>query len=192
MDLKKIRKRVKGKAYHFGSHYNNHLFLFHGESSYKSKVKDQTLEILIYNSDTIKDTNPETIDFLKKNLQKAFIGFEIQDHIFKPTGYSLNAVKGESYFTVHITPEKDFFYTSIETNFIGEGVQDLTEKLIGFFRPSHFDFILFESQGFHQESVNLPDYFYSHSSSKALDCGYNVSYRNYHKKNSSTKQAQSL
>ena len=60
-------------------------------------------------------------------LSKVFPNFTIQDHIFKPQGYSLNAVRGNEYYTIHATPQKQGFYISFETNMRGS-VQDIIQK----------------------------------------------------------------
>ena len=134
-DLKKIQKKIKGSAYRFGDLHDHHFFLFHSEADFIPEGEDQTLEILIYDSKILKDTSSQTISRLKQSLSEIFYGFEIQDHFFKPFGYSLNAVKDEFYYTIHITPEKSFFYISFETNIKEKSVQILTDKILNIFKP---------------------------------------------------------
>ena len=180
-DLKKIKRKVTGKAYRFGSLHDHHFFLFHSEADFTPDEQDQTLEILIYDSETLKDSSKATLLQLKNNLEKAFFGFEIQEHFFSPLGYSLNAVRDKLYYTLHITPEKSFFYVSFETNIKEKSIQTLTDKIINIFKPGHFDFILFEPHN-QKDIFESPDYFSSSSFYKTLDCGYNVTYKNFHKK----------
>lgn len=40
----------------------------------------------------------------------------VDDWAFEPCGYSMNALRGEYYYTVHVTPEVGFSYASFETN----------------------------------------------------------------------------
>ena len=138
-DLKKIKKRVAGKAYRFGPLHDHHFFLFHSESDFILDEKDQTLEILIYDSETVKDSSPQTMLHIKKELTQALYGFEIQEHFFTPSGYSLNAVRDHFYYTLHITPEKSFFYISFETNITEKSIQFLTDKILNIFKPDRFD-----------------------------------------------------
>ena len=186
-DLKQIQKKIKGSSYRFGALHDHHFFLFHSDSDFIPDIEDQTLEILIYDSQNIKDTSVETISNLKKTLNEFFPNFEIQDHFFKPLGYSLNAIREEFYYTIHITPEKSFFYISFETNIKEESAQALTDKILNIFKPLKFDFILFESQNKLETKLNLPDYFASSSFYKVLNCGYRVNYKTFHKLNIPTQ-----
>ncbi len=182
-DLKKIKNKIPGKAYRFGPLHDHHFFLFHTETDFVPDKKDQTLEVLIYDSEIFKDNSPETISYLKKKLEKAFSGFEIQEHFFTPLGYSLNAVRDHLYYTVHITPEQTFFYISFETNIKEKSIQSLTDKILSIFKPGRFDFILFQPNQIAKESFEFQEYFFTSSFYKVLDCAYAVSYKNFHKKN---------
>ena len=180
-DLKQIKKKISGKAYRFGPLHDHHFFLFHSESDFIPDEKDQTLEILIYDSETFKNSSPQTVLHLKKELTKAFYGFEIQEHFFTPLGYSLNAVRDYFYYTLHITPEKSFFYISFETNITEQSTQILTDRILNIFKPKRFDLILFESHSGQKEAFKSQDYFSSYSFYKVLDCAYAVTYKNFHK-----------
>ena len=186
-DLKKIQKKIKGSSLRFGALHDHHFFLFHSDSDFMPDREDQTLEILIYDSKNIKDTSTETISNLKNSLKKVFPNFEIQDHFFQPLGYSLNAVRDELYYTIHITPEQSFFYISFETNIREHSVQILTNKILNIFKPVKFDFILFEAQNKLEKKLTLTDYFSSSSFYKVLNCGYRVKYKTFHKLNTPTQ-----
>ena len=186
-DLKKIQKEINGSSYRFGPLHDHHFLLFHSESNMTPDKEDQTLEILIYSAQNVKNTSIKAISNLKDSLNKSFPGFEIQDHLFKPSGYSLNAVRDEFYYTIHITPEKSFFYISFETNIKELSNQILTDKILNIFKPLKFDFILFESQNKAKTKLALDDYFSSSSFYKILNCGYGVHYKTFHKLNTPTQ-----
>ena len=189
-DLEKIEKPISGKAYRFGSLHNHHFFLFYNEANYKPLSPDQTLEVLFYDSKTIRDTSKKTIAKLKKSLKGIFKGFKLQDHFFKPSGYSLNAIKDEFYYTIHITPEESFFYISFETN-MGQLTKKLSKKLystelikkiLPLFKPLNFDLILFQSQHHPSFKLDLKN-FSSHSSFyKKLNNSYHLYYKTFYSK----------
>ena len=181
-DLEKIEKPISGKAYRFGSLHNHHFFLFYNESSYKPTSPDQTLEILFYDSKTIRDTSKKTITALRKSLKEIFKGFKLQDHFFKPSGYSLNAIKNEFYYTIHITPEESFFYISLETNIEQLKSTELIKKTLPLFKPLNFDLILFQSQHHPPFKLDLKN-FSSHSSFyKKLNNSYHAYYKTFYSK----------
>ena len=182
-DLHKIKQKVPGRAYRFGPLHDHHFFLFHSESDFIPDEQDQTLEILIYDSETLKDSSPQALLHFKKELEKVFYGFEIQEHFFTPLGYSLNAVRDNLYYTLHITPEKPFFYISFETNIKEKSTSVLTNKILNLFQPGQFDLIFFEPCNRQKEVFEFSDYFFSSSVYQVLECGYNVTYKSFHKKN---------
>jgi S-adenosylmethionine decarboxylase len=71
--------------------------------------------------------------------------FSLDDHLFEHNGYSLNAIRGDEYYAVHVTPEETCSYASFETNhrFLGD-LAPLLGRLIGIFRPRAWDLILFD------------------------------------------------
>ncbi len=179
-DVDIIEKSIKGLSYQFGPLHDHHFLLFYSPSDYKSDVKDNTLEILMYDSLFVTDTSQKVIRDLKKQLEVILPGFEIQEHFFQPSGYSLNAVRECFYYTIHITPEKPFFYISFETNFEQSSSHVFIDKLLNVFKSRSFDLIFFKSIGqagkHYNSSESLRNAFYH----QVLDCGYEVSYMNFH------------
>lgn len=180
-DIQKITKKISGKAYRFGPLHDRHFFLFHNSSDFIPEKEDQTLEVLIYDSKYYKDSSQKTMLHLKKELEKAFFGFEMQEHFFKPLGYSLNAVREDLYYTVHISPEESAFYISFETNIKEKSIPYLTEKVLNIFQPGKFDFILFKPCEQKKEDFTSKDYFPSSAFYETLDCGYDIIYKNFYK-----------
>ena len=43
-------------------------------------------------------------------------GVKVDNWAFEPCGYSMNGLRGDFYYTVHITPEPGVSYASFETN----------------------------------------------------------------------------
>nr|CAB3447204.1 unnamed protein product [Digitaria exilis] len=74
----------------------------------------------------ISDINPE---------------MEICDFDFEPCGYSMNAIHGPAFSTIHVTPEDGFSYASYEVMGINPAsfaYGDLVKKVLRCFRPSEF------------------------------------------------------
>ncbi|RMZ54438.1 hypothetical protein APUTEX25_002014 [Auxenochlorella protothecoides] len=65
---------------------------------------------------------------------------EIDDYVFEPCGYSMNAVEAGSFSTIHITPEDGFSYASFELCGYDPAtmdVPDLVARVAAVFRPRH-------------------------------------------------------
>lgn len=73
----------------------------------------------------------------------------IDDFMFDPCGYSMNGLKDQVYWTIHITPESHCSYISFEAN-IPEGsiitYQQLLQKVVSTFKPGRFVATLFTDQ----------------------------------------------
>ena len=71
-------------------------------------------------------------------------GFITSEHVFKPAGYSLNALKGPEYYTIHVTPEDVGSYVSFETNYDFRGqLSELVVAVVELFQPRAFDVLTF-------------------------------------------------
>ena len=151
-DIGYLNKRISGKSYIFGKEYGHYLLLYNSEQEYKSDSDDCTLEFMMYGIDNRilelfkfenrKDKNTKDfIDMLHGILPK----FKIDDYYFEPLGFSLNAIKENSYFTFHITAEDLGSYVSFETNyrFKNNELPEIIHKITGLFKPDTFDVICF-------------------------------------------------
>jgi len=87
-------------------------------------------------------------------------GATLDSFLFAPCGFSQNAVRGDRYATVHVTPEEAYSYASFECNFDFNGLgrtsnssrnpnphtlQELVEKVLNIFEPSKMSITLFVS-----------------------------------------------
>jgi len=60
----------------------------------------------------------------------------IDDWAFEPCGYSMNGLRKHFYYTVHVTPEREFSYASFETNDPSFRDPQLVERVIRAFAPT--------------------------------------------------------
>ncbi|KAI7694918.1 hypothetical protein SSS_02120 [Sarcoptes scabiei] len=70
-------------------------------------------------------------------------GMMIDDHLFTPCGYSMNGLLEKYYMTIHVTPEQNFSFVSIETNVPQKCYASFIGKLIHLFKPGKFMLNLF-------------------------------------------------
>ena len=186
-DLKKINKKMSGKAYCFGVPDEHHFYLFHSEGESRLDYPDRTIEILMYDlDDHIKDFffKASLASEIKNRLglDRIFTNAQVDDYIFKPMGYSLNSLIGKNqYYTIHVTPQEPGFYVSFETNAVDGSVNEITEKVLSLFKPLSFDIIVFSSSangdidsGYVSDSFMRSAYF-----TKRLECGYKVSFSSF-------------
>lgn len=197
-DYEQLKSSFGGKAFRFGHAGDHHLFLYHLDKAYKPRPDDNTVEILMYD---LQGKAKEV--FGKENLtaeqireqtgvDKLLDGFQIDDFAFEPRGYSLNALKDDLYFTIHVTPEETGSYVSFESNIEWKGqLESLIQKVVATFEPSSFDVILFSPEKI--EADYQDDRFVLNTKvMESLSCGYSVNFLNYYKKSTSLQGAVQL
>ncbi|RWR75399.1 S-adenosylmethionine decarboxylase proenzyme-like protein [Cinnamomum micranthum f. kanehirae] len=78
---------------------------------------------------------------MEAGIQDILPGFEICDFEFEPCGYSMNAIEGRAFSTIHVTPEDGFSYASYEAMGLDPFSVDccaLVERALRCFGPSEF------------------------------------------------------
>lgn len=180
-DVARLCAKAAGTAVNFGDRAADHIDLFHLDRPFEPDPGDATLEILMYDMPPdvsrlfSKESSP--VDLRGRiGLVEMFPGFLFDDHLFDPAGYSFNAVMGEFYTTLHVTPQRKGSYTSFETNYrMGvEEVDLVVSRVLGFFRPARSDVLLFQSP---LDLGGLADGFrVTSTQSIKMGCGYAVSY----------------
>ena len=141
----------KGTAHVFGSSFMDRWYLYASENA--QKVEDQTIEILMTELDPnvmrnfYKTDESQTARQVTEALGIADLmpGAVIDDFLFDPCGYSMNALLEQYYFTIHITPQSEFSYVSFETNLPAECHCGLVSRVVQIFRPGRFTTVRFSS-----------------------------------------------
>lgn len=186
-DILRLNKWFTGEAMRFGTEDDHHLFLFSTNQPLLPDTHDYTMEVLMHG---VRSTNIEL--FQKENLPKAgtpvheltkldsLVRGQIDDHVFDPCGYSLNAIDGPHYYTIHVTPEKMGNYTSFETNAIPPAEQaEWAQKVIHLFEPTSFDIVLFNTEK--TPEMQFTNYVLKKRFSQRLKSGLLAQYLTYYR-----------
>lgn len=197
LDLQVLKKKLKGSAYRFGSPDEHHLYLFHLDRPFRPDSKDSTLEILMYNLQGQASqifSCDQTIERVRQltRMDQIFPGFKIDDYLFQPCGYSLNAIRGHEYYTIHVTPEETGSYVSFETNVrLGNRMGQTLHAVTEVFQPRSFDVIYFhpekELKAFEVAPFVQRDYV-----RQSLSCGFEVGFSTYYLQSSDPRPAVSI
>uniref|UniRef100_A0A0G4F124 ornithine decarboxylase n=1 Tax=Chromera velia CCMP2878 TaxID=1169474 RepID=A0A0G4F124_9ALVE len=87
------------------------------------------------------------------------VGARTDQYWFDPCGYSANAVCQKAFLTVHVSPEEESSYASVETSFPFKHVSYpvFCDKVVGCFRPKevHVVQLRFGQEPFHPEPLPL-------------------------------------
>lgn len=185
-DVKRLTERMPGKSFRFGDADDHHVFLFHLDKPYTPAQDDLTLEILMHGVDSqaarVFMSGPQhKKDYIREQsgVWSLLPGFQVDDHLFEPMGYSLNAIKGAKYYTVHVTPQKIGSYVSFETNLVDGGFNETITRVLDIFKPQSCDVVLFQPQELRKKIV-CP-YPVKRSVRERLSCGYRVSFDHHFK-----------
>ncbi len=185
-DCRRLSDRMPAKSFRFGDGDDHHVFLFHLDKPYAPSTEDLTLEILMHGIDPAASrvfmSGPaRKKDFIKEKsgVWSILPGFQVDDYLFEPMGYSLNAIKGSKYYTIHVTPQKIGSYVSFETNCVeGDGNETVT-RVLDLFKPQSCDVILFQPQASRRKVRCY--YPIKRAVRQNLTCGYRVTFDHHFK-----------
>ncbi|MBI3288482.1 MAG: adenosylmethionine decarboxylase [Elusimicrobia bacterium] len=185
-DCRRLSELMPSKSYRFGDGDDHHVFLFHLDKPYTPVSDDLTMEILMHGIDPqaarVFMSGPQRRkEFIKEKsgVWSLIPGFEIDDHLFEPMGYSLNAIRGAKYYTVHVTPQKIGSYVSFETNCVMGDANETVTRVLELFKPQSCDVLLFQPQS-GRKKVRCY-YPIKRAVRQNLSCGYRVSFDHHFK-----------
>lgn len=180
-DVSRLNTYLNGKGYLFGEEKDRHLYLYHMNKEFVPPENDVTVEVLMYGlqgeSRDVFNCEKQSLENLRRltGIHEILPGFQVDDFLFDPCGYSINAIKDTEYYTIHVTPQDQCPYVSFETNAkVNDSYAELVEKVIKIFNPEKFEVIIFRSSL--QEFINLPKYQIKKAVKQQLNCGYQVNY----------------
>lgn len=195
-DIKELA--IKGETYRFGELDDHHVYLFHSGKPSTFTPGEVTLEILMHG---LQGPAQEVLCLEKKdalkshkklNLKATLLDdYESNEYFFEPRGYSLNAIKGTSYRTLHVTPEELCSYASFEIGGkLSKDLNDLILKALTLFCPRTFDLFFFS-----QEPLSLKlghDYCLKMEMSETLMTGFKAHYMSFVRPEKGPKSAYRL
>ena len=185
-DVKVIENHnhVTGCAYRFGALDSHHTYIYHLDRPYTPDPDDKTYELLAYQISN-KASKMLCTHGLKAGQIRAFLrldellpGFALDDFVFDPYGYSLNAINNTHYLTIHVTPQENSSYVSFESNL---NLIEMAPIILDTLEPASFDLVTFNEKDFAELNAKLiPDHYISKELvEKQLSCEYLVSFANY-------------
>ena len=183
-DIALLGQYVKGQAFRFGELDGHHNYIFNQDTHFKLNQEDKSYELIAYQicqkaSDkltTLGLAANEIREFLQ--LDRLLAGYILDDFVFEPFGYSINAIKGMHYLTIHITPQASSSYVSIQANInlialAPDFLRILAPKSIDLLSVNETDFSELTRQYLPQEYISK-SLFQQHLSNNDL-----VSFANY-------------
>ena len=186
-DAQQLTRWLPGRAFRFGTEHDHFVQLFYSTAPYVAEPTDTTLEVLMHGLH--EDTAARFIGMNRSRdrsvaaqvgIDRILPGFDLDEYVFEPAGYSLNALKDELYYTIHVTPERMGSYVSFETNVdFRKDPNGLVQRVLEVFRPASFDVVAFSpSPGGDLGPMTVPGYRQKDHVVQDL-AGYRVSYLHY-------------
>lgn len=177
-DVERLQQQVDGVQIAFGDKSSHYTELYHLERRYKPAEEDRTYELLMYAIDAESSSyfSQSGLSVLairqRLRLNEFLSGWEIDDFVFDPCGYSMNAIQGERYCTIHLTPQDGYSYVSLETNV---NLGDIIEIPLTVLKPASFDVVLYQPESLTQivDSIGT-QYCLEQEQRQTIDCGYSV------------------
>ena len=148
-DAARLAERVPGRAWQFGPEDEHHLFLFHLDRPSAAKDAQVTAELLMCGlserARALFGPWEEGGDGPVPGLGAVLEGFAVDHYRFAPQGWSMNAIQGDRYVTVHVTPEARGSYASFETNaWDADALPGVLRAVLDVFEPRTFDLIAWD------------------------------------------------
>jgi len=155
--LRSITMKATARSWESTIHSTGEGLMFHSSSLFPSGIQAKpmliegraghnecrkeniSMDLAMFNLDQpkMKDFFGQQAIVLENLFVRGFLptdsGLQVDEYHFDPCGYSLNAIVGEYYWSIHVTPEAQFSYISFETNH--PSALDVYQKLQDFYLP---------------------------------------------------------
>ncbi len=149
---------LKGGAYVLGDLQSDHWYVYVADNVERANLNtERNMNIMMYDIDPtvaklfFRDSSLSLDADAKRVTKETGIcglcpNAVIDDRMFEPCGYSMNALEGPAFYTIHVTPEEAFSYASFETNLESDDFTVLVEQVLDVFRPKRFAITLFADE----------------------------------------------
>jgi S-adenosylmethionine decarboxylase len=194
-DARALATRLDGRALRFGAEHEHAVRLFHTGRPFDPPRNDRTVEILMHGIDpdvSERARHAEGTVAEAFGLGELLQGYVLDEYLFDPVGYSMNAIAEDAYATLHLTPEPIGSYVSFETNADhGARPGGLVDRVVTAFGPESFDVVLFEPRQMPAGLGRVPGYERrTHVIEHAA--GYGVSFEHFYRPSSVPHRAFAL
>lgn len=147
---------LDGEAYILGPVTSDHWFCYVSDQLEEAceNYRDVTMNLMMYDMDKevakqfYKDDDYTNVDDVtsKSGIGDLLPGSKIHAFMFDPCGYSMNGLKDNYYWTIHVTPESHCSYVSFETNMKMKDYNQLIQKVLEVFKPGRFTLSFFADE----------------------------------------------
>ncbi|MGD2269939.1 MAG: hypothetical protein PVI06_06020 [Desulfobacterales bacterium] len=193
-DQARMLEFFPGDSTRLGCPDDDHIHVFYYANGSAALSPDATLQVMMHDIEPSvgarfyfdKSDSTACSDELHRlcNLYPMML---LDDHFFYPQGYSINAISGANYFTVHITPQTEASYASFETNVIEPDYSRVINEVVEIFKPERMSIFLTtrgaKSGGAFHDTVKHThkDYCIKEEVSHDFDQNYSATYLNFSK-----------
>jgi S-adenosylmethionine decarboxylase len=148
-DIACLESLFPGKIHRLGPAEQNHNHIYFSLNSKGRQKYSTTIELQMHEFDQnlnaiFSKQHSNNVSRAEKlsGLSSLYPDMNRDGFLFSPCGFSLNAISGPSYFTVHVTPQAKGSYASVETNLVEKNYDEIIEKVITVFSPRKFSAVL--------------------------------------------------
>jgi S-adenosylmethionine decarboxylase len=148
-DASYLERLFPGKRHRLGPDDSDHTDLFVFAKNSGEPRRQATFELLMHDIDpamietfSVENGNSAARAERLSGISRIYPDMVRDGFLFSPCGYSLNALSGPEYFTVHVTPQKQDSYASFETNVPESDYDFLASQVVDIFRPRRFSMFL--------------------------------------------------
>lgn len=189
-DVERLQSLFAGRAVYFGALDGHHLSVFHLDQPFAVSAEDITTEILMYDlAPAVRELFATNDADAIRKLAHSLLSPEaiIDEFFFEPMGYSMNALWGDTYYTIHVTPNDEGSYASFETNYTFDptSFETILSKVSRAFLPSRLDVVSFQVSA--RERLQLDHFVLSGKEQRDLSCGYQVEFAHFQREAQSTE-----